>query len=217
MSSSRRSRSRRMGSKRGPQGGGADRRPRYGDARRGRRRARGDREPRREFLRRRGGADLLDGCRRPAAARRLQGDQHRRQHDRPPHRAPSAISAGRRRGSTISSICRPRGLSALLIVGRRHVTPGASAASALGAVLARRLASPLAQCRLAGSGDGRRARPRARRAPRYYGGKLVEDAWMGDGRTRAEAADIRAALTLYRRADMAPDRAWWRCSRRSSR
>ena len=38
--------------------------------------------------------------------------------------------------------------------------------------------------------------------PGYYGGKLVEDVWMGDGRYAAEANDIRAALTLYRRADM---------------
>jgi adenosylcobinamide-phosphate synthase len=29
----------------------------------------------------------------------------------------------------------------------------------------------------------------------------VEDAWMGDGRRAATAADIRAALSLYRRAD----------------
>ena len=38
--------------------------------------------------------------------------------------------------------------------------------------------------------------------PGIYGGKLVEDVWMGDGRYAAEANDIRAALTLYRRADM---------------
>jgi len=30
----------------------------------------------------------------------------------------------------------------------------------------------------------------------------VEDVWMGDGRYAADADDIRAALTLYRRADM---------------
>jgi len=37
--------------------------------------------------------------------------------------------------------------------------------------------------------------------PRVYGGVAVEDAVMGDGRRAANAADIRAALALYRRAD----------------
>jgi adenosylcobinamide-phosphate synthase len=37
--------------------------------------------------------------------------------------------------------------------------------------------------------------------PRVYGGVTVEDALMGCGRRAATAADIRAALALYRRAD----------------
>jgi len=37
--------------------------------------------------------------------------------------------------------------------------------------------------------------------PRRYSGVLVNDAVMGDGRREATAADIRAALALYRRAD----------------
>jgi adenosylcobinamide-phosphate synthase len=37
--------------------------------------------------------------------------------------------------------------------------------------------------------------------PRRYGGVLFDDAVMGDGRREATAADIRAALALYRRAD----------------
>jgi adenosylcobinamide-phosphate synthase len=37
--------------------------------------------------------------------------------------------------------------------------------------------------------------------PRVYGGITVDDALMGDGRRDARAADIRAALALYRRAD----------------
>ena len=37
--------------------------------------------------------------------------------------------------------------------------------------------------------------------PRRYGGVPVDDALMGDGRRAATAADIRAALALYRRAD----------------
>jgi adenosylcobinamide-phosphate synthase len=37
--------------------------------------------------------------------------------------------------------------------------------------------------------------------PRVYGGVEVQDAVMGNGRRAATAADIRAALALYRRAD----------------
>ena len=37
--------------------------------------------------------------------------------------------------------------------------------------------------------------------PRVYGGVMVDDATMGDGRRDANAQDIRAALKLYRRAD----------------
>jgi len=37
--------------------------------------------------------------------------------------------------------------------------------------------------------------------PRAYAGVLIEDAPMGDGQREANAADIRAALALYRRAD----------------
>jgi adenosylcobinamide-phosphate synthase len=36
--------------------------------------------------------------------------------------------------------------------------------------------------------------------PRIYGGQRVPDAWMGDGRSEANAADIEHALRLYRRA-----------------
>jgi adenosylcobinamide-phosphate synthase len=37
--------------------------------------------------------------------------------------------------------------------------------------------------------------------PRSYQGVMVEDALMGDGRRAVDAADIRAALELYWRAD----------------
>ena len=37
--------------------------------------------------------------------------------------------------------------------------------------------------------------------PRVYGGTLVDDHTMGDGRREANAADIRRALSLYRTAD----------------
>jgi adenosylcobinamide-phosphate synthase len=36
--------------------------------------------------------------------------------------------------------------------------------------------------------------------PRVYDGELVDDVYMGDGRAALDAADIRRALTLYRRA-----------------
>lgn len=36
--------------------------------------------------------------------------------------------------------------------------------------------------------------------PRIYGETHVEDHWMGDGRAEANAADIRRALTLYKRS-----------------
>lgn len=36
--------------------------------------------------------------------------------------------------------------------------------------------------------------------PRRYAGEIVADAWMGEGRVEASAADIRAALRLYRRS-----------------
>lgn len=36
--------------------------------------------------------------------------------------------------------------------------------------------------------------------PRVYGDTLVEDAWMGEGRAAATAADVRRALSLYRTA-----------------
>ncbi len=39
--------------------------------------------------------------------------------------------------------------------------------------------------------------------PRRYGDVVVDDAWMGDGRRDATAADIRRALWLYRRAGLA--------------
>jgi adenosylcobinamide-phosphate synthase len=37
--------------------------------------------------------------------------------------------------------------------------------------------------------------------PRVYGGARVEDAFMGEGRREADAADIRRALALYRTTD----------------
>ena len=36
--------------------------------------------------------------------------------------------------------------------------------------------------------------------PRIYGGDIVDDHFMGDGRSEATAQDVRAALRLYWRA-----------------
>jgi adenosylcobinamide-phosphate synthase len=91
-------------------------------------------------------------------------------------------------------------LSALLLTLAAGVTPGASAAASFRAVRrdARRHRSPNAgypEAAMAG------ALGLALAGPRVYGGSLIEDAVMGDGRRNAGPADIRAALALYRRAD----------------
>jgi adenosylcobinamide-phosphate synthase len=91
-------------------------------------------------------------------------------------------------------------LTALLIVAAAAITAGASPAAAWRAVLrdAPRHRSPNAgypEAAMAG------ALGLALAGPRVYGGVEVADALMGDGRRDATAADIRAALTLYVRAD----------------
>jgi adenosylcobinamide-phosphate synthase len=91
-------------------------------------------------------------------------------------------------------------LSALLIVAAAAVSPDASAGHAWRSVLrdAPQHRSPNAgypEAAMAG------ALGLALAGPRVYGGVKVEDAMMGDGRRDATAADIRAALGLYRRAD----------------
>ena len=78
-----------------PRRGVAHRRPRYRGARCSRRRPRGDREPRREFLRCGRRAGRLDGHCRTPWRRTLQGDQHRRQYDRPPHAPLRGLRLGR--------------------------------------------------------------------------------------------------------------------------
>ena len=91
-------------------------------------------------------------------------------------------------------------LSALLIVAAAATIEGASATEAWRAVRrdARHHRSPNAgypEAAMAG------ALGLALAGPRRYGGALVDDAFMGNGRREATAADIRAALALYRRAD----------------
>jgi len=91
-------------------------------------------------------------------------------------------------------------LSALLIVAAAGLTRGASPAGAWRAVRrdAHRHRSPNAgypEAAMAGALGLMLA------GPRVYGGVTVDDAMMGDGRRVADAADIRAALRLYRHAD----------------
>ena len=90
-------------------------------------------------------------------------------------------------------------LAALWLRVAAAILPGASAAGAWRAVRrdARRHRSPNAgwpEAAMAGALGLRLA------GPRVYGSLRVEDAWMGDGRADATAADIRRALSLYRLA-----------------
>jgi len=91
-------------------------------------------------------------------------------------------------------------LSALLIIAAAAMHDRATAANAWRAVRrdAPRHRSPNAgypEAAMAG------ALGLSLAGPRQYGGTLVDDAAMGDGRRDANAKDIRAALALYRRAD----------------
>jgi adenosylcobinamide-phosphate synthase len=92
-------------------------------------------------------------------------------------------------------------LSALLIITAAAFSAKASASDAWNGVLrdARRHRSPNAgypEAAMAG------ALGLALAGPRMYGGVLVNDATMGNGRRNAGLDDIRAALELYRRADL---------------
>ncbi|MEJ1157212.1 adenosylcobinamide-phosphate synthase CbiB [Prosthecomicrobium sp. N25] len=90
-------------------------------------------------------------------------------------------------------------LAALWLVVAAAITEGASAREAVRAVRrdAGRHRSPNAgwpEAAMAGALGLKLA------GPRVYGDTLVDDAFMGDGRREATAADIRRALGLYRRA-----------------
>lgn len=90
----------------------------------------------------------------------------------------------------------PARLAGLIIALAAMLTPGASAARAAATMRrdARRLRSPNAgwpEAAMAG------ALGFALAGPRRYGEQLVEDHWMGDGRSDLNAGDIRVALRLY--------------------
>jgi adenosylcobinamide-phosphate synthase len=90
-------------------------------------------------------------------------------------------------------------LTGLLFIAAASVVPGASASSAWQAFCrdARLHRSPNAgwpEAAMAGALGLRLA------GPRVYEGVLVQDHWMGDGRTEATPEDIDRALTIYRTA-----------------
>jgi adenosylcobinamide-phosphate synthase len=90
-------------------------------------------------------------------------------------------------------------LTGLLFVAAAAMVPGASAPSAWRAYRrdAWRHRSPNAgwpEAAMAGALGLRLA------GPRVYGGVLVDDHWMGDGRAEATAQDIDRALMIYRTA-----------------
>jgi adenosylcobinamide-phosphate synthase len=90
-------------------------------------------------------------------------------------------------------------LAALWLVFAAMVTTGADARAAIKAVRrdAKNHRSPNAgwpEAALAGALGFKLA------GPRVYGGALVDDVFMGDGRAELDANDILRALTLYRRA-----------------
>ncbi len=90
-------------------------------------------------------------------------------------------------------------LAALWLILAAALTPGASAPDAARAVWrdASRHRSPNAgwpEAAMAGALALKLA------GPRVYGETLVEDAFMGEGRREADAADIKRALRLYRLA-----------------
>ncbi len=90
-------------------------------------------------------------------------------------------------------------LAALWLALAAAVSPGADCAGAIRAVRrdAKNHRSPNAgwpEAAMAGALDFKLA------GPRIYGGELVADAFMGDGRAELDAQDIRCALALYRRA-----------------
>jgi adenosylcobinamide-phosphate synthase len=90
-------------------------------------------------------------------------------------------------------------LAALWLILAALVSPGASAKDAARAVgrYASHHRSPNAgwpEAAMAGALGLKLA------GPRVYGATLVDDAFMGEGRREADAADIRRALRLYWRA-----------------
>lgn len=118
------------------------------------------------------------------------------------HRTPRHVDFGRAAARLDDLVNLPASrLSGGLIVAAALVVPGASARRAWRAMVADagRHRSPNAgwpEAAMAG------ALGVALAGPRRYGGRMVQDHWMGDGgRSAATAADVRRALRIYRVAD----------------
>jgi adenosylcobinamide-phosphate synthase len=117
------------------------------------------------------------------------------------HRTKRHLDFGRTAARTDDLLNFPASrLSALLLAGAAYLTKGASGAAAWRATWrdGSKHASPNAgypEAAMAG------ALGLALGGPRSYDGAGVDGAWLGDGRREANAADIRAALDLYARAD----------------
>jgi adenosylcobinamide-phosphate synthase len=131
---------------------------------------------------------LVAGPVRPAGHRRLQGRQHRRQHDRPPleryrhfgwaaARLDDLLNLPASRLTGLLFAPRGGGRAALTAMWRdagRHVSPNAGwPEAAMAGALAIRLGGP-----------------------RSYQGRPLDLAWLGSGRKELEPADIRRALAL---------------------
>ena len=179
-------------------GGAAYRRPRPDEPRRARRRARRDREPGREFQRRRRRAGLLVPAARPARPLRLQDGEHARQHDRPSHAAlPRLRLGGGAPRRCARTWCR-RGSAALLLAAAAVFAGDARPGRRCAIMLrdARKHHSPNAGW--PESGDGRGARSGAGRAAPLR--RRVSSPIRGSATAapRAGVADIARALQLYR-------------------
>jgi adenosylcobinamide-phosphate synthase len=113
------------------------------------------------------------------------------------HRSPRYLHFGRF-AAQLDDVANwlPARLAAVLLLVAAALVPGTDPAAAWQAILrdAPRHRSPNAgwpEAAMAGALGLRLA------GPRRYGGSLVADGWMGDGRAAATAADIGAALKLF--------------------
>jgi adenosylcobinamide-phosphate synthase len=117
------------------------------------------------------------------------------------HRSKRHLDFGRTAAKTDDLLNFPASrLSALLLVAAAYMSKGAAGAAAWQATWrdGPKHVSPNAgypEAAMAG------ALGLALGGPRSYDGAVTDGAWLGDGRREANAADIRAALDLYARAD----------------
>ena len=174
-----------------------DRRTRHAKPGRSRCQPRRHREPCREFFRRRRGAAVLVARCRIARHFQLQGDQYRRQHDRPQIRPLSRLwlgvgASGRSRQSA--------GIAALCVLAGAGLSDDIRALSPRRdhSGVARCAKTPLAECGMARGCNGWSAGCEAWPDRVPIRERCVDDHWIGDGRETASAPDIRAALRQYR-------------------